>query len=173
MPIIPGALQAEPDARRYFKAFDLDDSGVVDYREFLIGLISLDLATAHGGVLGEQRTLYIFRVFDEDGDGYLSLAEFESMIAAIRSARGQAAGSPEEAIRVQEVAEDEDDMVIFSKPGIREAMADPELLMSVCYTDASGQMVSHDIPTNQTFHFALSKKPRKSTIKAGVLQITG
>eukprot|EP01051_Picozoa_sp_SAG22_P026839 SAG22_NODE_8681_length_637_cov_0.925651_2_plen_96_part_01 len=53
---------AAPDARRYFKAFDLNDSGVVDYREFLIGLIALDLNTAHGGVLGEQRTLYIFRV---------------------------------------------------------------------------------------------------------------
>jgi hypothetical protein len=92
--------------------------------------------------------------------------------ASNAAGKRKAAETPAEAIRVQEVAED-DGMVIFAQPGIREGMADADLLLSVCYTDASGETVSHEIPTNQTFQFILRKKARKSTIKAGVLQLTG
>jgi hypothetical protein len=67
----------------------------MNWCEFLVGLISLDTDTAHGGVLGEQRTLYIFRLYDEDADGFLSRPEFEQLVAAIRSASGQSGAAAE------------------------------------------------------------------------------
>jgi hypothetical protein len=73
---------------------------------------------------------------------------------------------------VDEVYEGEG-TVIFSQPGIREAMCDPNFLFSVCYMDAEGQTVTHDIPTQKSFEFIVRKKARPSTVNSGVLQICG
>lgn len=78
---------AEADAKRYFRVFDQQRTGSLDYREFVVGLVLMDKNTHHGGLLAEQRSLRIFQLYDEDNDGYLSRSELENLVAQVRSRR--------------------------------------------------------------------------------------
>ena len=80
---------AEPDARRYFRVFDHQGTGGVDYREFVVGLVLMDKNTNHGGILGEHRSSRIFQLYDEDEDGLLSRPELENLVAQLRSLRNE------------------------------------------------------------------------------------
>jgi hypothetical protein len=75
-------------------------------------------------------------------------------------------------VAVADVPEDEG-MIIFSQPGIREGMADADLILEISYTDAEGSHVTHNIPTDKSFSFIVRKKARKSIVKGGVLAIQG
>ena len=74
--------------RQYFKAFDLDQDGTVDYREFLLGLIAMDSTTEHEGMWAEMRARYIFRTYDVNENRRLDLAELTHLVRHLRRGRG-------------------------------------------------------------------------------------
>jgi Ca2+-binding EF-hand superfamily protein len=69
---------AERFARHIFRAFDLDKSNTVDFREFLIGL-SMTSTTSSP----EIKLEWIFKVFDIDGNGLLTRNECLEVIDVI------------------------------------------------------------------------------------------
>jgi len=69
---------AERFAGHIFRAFDLDKSNTVDFREFLIGL-SMTSSTSSP----ETKLAWIFQVFDIDGNGLLTRTECLEVIDVI------------------------------------------------------------------------------------------
>ena len=61
----------------------------LSFASFVIGLAALCPNTVHGGVWNGLRAQYIFRCFDRDGDGILSLAELGLLLLRVRQAYGQ------------------------------------------------------------------------------------
>ena len=61
----------------------------LSFASFVIGLAALCPNTMHGGVWNGLRAQYIFRCFDRDGDGILSLAELGLLLLRVRQAYGQ------------------------------------------------------------------------------------
>ena len=110
---------SEPDARRYFRVFNHRGSERLNYREFVVGLVLMDQRTAHGGLLGEWRTKSIFRLYDEDGDGYLSRPELEDLVSQLRSSRQQS-------VSRAEVTEDVEQLLALVNPEYRRAATQPE-----------------------------------------------
>lgn len=70
-----GLMEME-DVRRLFNAVDTDNSGLIDYSEFLAA--TLDQRTA----LTREKCWEAFSVFDLDGDGKISHAELREMLLA-------------------------------------------------------------------------------------------
>ena len=99
--------------RQYFKAFDLDMDGSIDYREFLLGVIAMDNATLHEGMWAEMRARYIFRTYDVNENRQLDLAELTHLVRHLRRGRGDGTRPNEieaEAIAVMDaLCEDEAD----------------------------------------------------------------
>lgn len=60
-----------------YRAFDIDCSKFVTYKQLLLGLAAMEPTTQHGGAPAEQRCRYIFRYYDQDQDGYLQFEEFK------------------------------------------------------------------------------------------------
>eukprot|EP01043_Picozoa_sp_COSAG02_P009566 COSAG02_NODE_327_length_24561_cov_92.867754_5_plen_789_part_00 len=94
---------AESDAKRYFRVFDQQRTGSLDYREFVVGLVLMDKNTHHGGLLAEQRSLRIFRLYDEDEDGYLSRSELENLVAQLRSRRRESVSRADVVSNAEEI----------------------------------------------------------------------
>ena len=94
---------AESDAKRYFRVFDQQRTGSLDYREFVVGLVLMDKNTHHGGLLAEQRSLRIFRLYDEDDDGYLSRPELENLVAQLRSRRRESVSRADVVANAEEI----------------------------------------------------------------------
>ena len=69
---------AERFARHIFRAFDLDRSNTVDFREFLIGLSMTSTSSSP-----EKKLQWIFQVFDIDGNGLLTRDECLEVIDTI------------------------------------------------------------------------------------------
>ena len=71
-------VDAECFARHIFRAFDLDRSNTVDFREFLVGL-SITSTTSSL----QTKLEWLFQVFDIDGNGLLTREECSEVIDAI------------------------------------------------------------------------------------------
>ncbi|CAF0843833.1 unnamed protein product [Adineta steineri] len=69
---------AERFARHIFRAFDLDRSNTVDFREFLIGL---SITSSSSSI--QTKLEWLFQVFDIDGNGLLTRMECLEVIDAI------------------------------------------------------------------------------------------
>lgn len=69
---------AERFARHIFRAFDLDKSNTVDFREFLIGLSMTSMNSSP-----QTKLEWIFQVFDIDGNGLLTRNECLEVIDVI------------------------------------------------------------------------------------------
>lgn len=104
-------------SRQYFKAFDLDNDGALDFREFLLGLIAMDPTTSHDGMWAEMRARYIFRTYDVDENRQLDLAELTHLVRHLRRGRGDSTRPHEieaEAVGVMDLLCDEtEDEVSF------------------------------------------------------------
>ena len=94
---------AESDAKRYFRVFDQQRTGSLDYREFVVGLVLMDKNTHHGGLLAEQRSLRIFRLYDSDDDGYLCRSELENLVAQLRSRRRESVSRADVVANAEEI----------------------------------------------------------------------
>ncbi|CAF0741727.1 unnamed protein product [Didymodactylos carnosus] len=69
---------AERFAKHVYRAFDLDKSGQVDFKEFIIGL-----SITSSNSTPKQKLQWIFNVFDIDGNGYLTRKECCEVVESI------------------------------------------------------------------------------------------
>lgn len=69
------------DLRALYRAFKFARLPYVTFHELLLGLAAMDRSTAHGGHSGEVRSGYIFRYYDANMDGHLSINELRHMAA--------------------------------------------------------------------------------------------
>ena len=60
---------------RFFHVMDLNNDGYVDYREFLTGLLRIYCSTF------EQRTKFVFEIYDFDGDGLVSKEDIAAILS--------------------------------------------------------------------------------------------
>jgi Ca2+-binding EF-hand superfamily protein len=67
---LPGML-----GERFFQVMDLNNDGYVDYREFLTGLLRIYCSTF------EQRTKFVFEIYDFDGDGLVSKEDISTILS--------------------------------------------------------------------------------------------
>lgn len=70
--------------RRYFYA--IRRGPTLSFEDFLVGLVALDPMTGHGGVWNGLRAQFIFRAYDADGDGSLSVSELATLLHHVREA---------------------------------------------------------------------------------------
>ena len=54
---------------------DLNSDGYVDYREFLTGLLRIYCSTF------EQKTKFVFEIYDFDQDGYISKNDIQTILS--------------------------------------------------------------------------------------------
>jgi Ca2+-binding EF-hand superfamily protein len=54
---------------------DLNGDGYVDYREFLTGLLRIYCSTF------EQKTRFVFEIYDFDADGYVSKEDISTILS--------------------------------------------------------------------------------------------
>ncbi|CAF5095676.1 unnamed protein product, partial [Rotaria sp. Silwood1] len=66
--------QIEKQANEIHKAFDSNNDGVVDQREFLIGFA----LTSNGSI--QEKLKYVFRMYDHDKNGVMSKKEIDRMV---------------------------------------------------------------------------------------------
>ncbi|GAV47564.1 hypothetical protein ZYGR_0H04100 [Zygosaccharomyces rouxii] len=67
--MIPG-VSANPLASRIMEVFDADNSGGVDFQEFISGL---SIFSGRGGK--DEKLKFVFKIYDIDKDGYISNGE--------------------------------------------------------------------------------------------------
>ena len=68
----------------------------LSFADLVLGLAALCPGTTHGGVWNGLRAQYIFRCFDRDGDGLLSLPELSVLLLRVRQAYGHPLLPPHE-----------------------------------------------------------------------------
>ena len=85
-----------PQYVRAISRSTLDDPAIagLSFEDFLLGLVAMDPSTAHGGVWNGLRAQYIFRRFDVDADGRLSVDELAALMAEVRAPSTLATDSP-------------------------------------------------------------------------------
>ena len=66
-----------------FRVFDADESGTIDFEEYLLVLRAADLHSL------EDKLRWIFDVFDKDGSGSISPDEIESLLGSLFDISGQ------------------------------------------------------------------------------------
>eukprot|EP00771_Trimastix_marina_P001271 gnl/Trimastix_PCT/2330.p1 GENE.gnl/Trimastix_PCT/2330~~gnl/Trimastix_PCT/2330.p1 ORF type:complete len:439 (-),score=100.53 gnl/Trimastix_PCT/2330:137-1366(-) len=76
--VSPGSSEI---AELLFQLFDQNGDGVVDLREFIIGITMISRAPP------EQKIEYAFRAYDLDGDGSISQEEMSTMLSIVASVK--------------------------------------------------------------------------------------
>jgi len=78
LPVFFG-LPTDPEVEDIFQLFDNNNDGIIDFKEFLIGISSI-----HQKQLGDNATEkfveYCFTLFDKDGKGTIGKEEFIAII---------------------------------------------------------------------------------------------
>jgi Ca2+-binding EF-hand superfamily protein len=121
--------QIEKQAADIHKAFDANNDGIVDQREFLIGFA----LTSTGSV--REKLKYVFRTYDHDKDGVINKKEIDRMVKI--AVRLHAKDDPENTSRILDElkqsleqlnhGKDLDDIRITSKEFIQLLMENKEL----------------------------------------------
>jgi Ca2+-binding EF-hand superfamily protein len=62
-------------AERFFSVMDLNGDTYIDYKEFLTGLLRIYCSTF------EQRTKFVFDIYDFDSDGYISKDDISTILS--------------------------------------------------------------------------------------------
>jgi len=66
------ALKQNPLVKRVVETFDTDGNGELDFQEFIQGL---SIFSAKSGASREDKLKFVFKIYDIDGDGFLSNAD--------------------------------------------------------------------------------------------------
>ncbi|UJR10656.1 hypothetical protein I4U23_014851 [Adineta vaga] len=122
--------QIEKQATDIHKAFDSNNDGIVDQREFLIGFA----LTSTGSI--REKLKYVFRTYDHDKDGVINKKEIDRMVKI--AMRLHAKDDPENTSRIIEELKrslenlnhgnkDLDDIKVTSKEFIQLLMENKEL----------------------------------------------
>jgi lysophosphatidylcholine acyltransferase / lyso-PAF acetyltransferase len=68
--------------QKIFKLFDIDDNGLIDFREFVLGMSMANKIKNEKGS-NESQYKFAFEIFDENGDGTISKKELFNIIKTI------------------------------------------------------------------------------------------
>ena len=72
--------KANPLLQRMFELFDTNKDGAIDFREFIMGLNSMQAGA------GEDRVKMCFKIYDVDNSGWISREELSEMLASVMMA---------------------------------------------------------------------------------------
>ena len=61
-------------AQAVFKVYDTDESGTMDFTEYMLAINATNLNTA------EDKLMWMFDVFDKDGGGTISVDEIKELL---------------------------------------------------------------------------------------------
>jgi len=121
--------QIEKLAADIHKAFDANNDGIVDQREFLIGFALTSTGSAR------EKLKYVFRTYDHDQDGFINKKEIDRMVKIVM--RLHAKDDPENTARIFDElkaslerlneGKDLDNLKITSKEFIQLLMENKEL----------------------------------------------
>ena len=75
--------QADDVADSMFEVFDIDDSGTMDFTEYMLAINSTGLNTT------EDKLKWMFDVFDKDGGGSISSEEIDILLQGLFEMSGQ------------------------------------------------------------------------------------
>jgi calcium-dependent protein kinase len=78
-----GPEEAEREAQRIFDSVDFDNSGMIDYSEFVVATLD------QRKLLNEDRLRQAFELFDKDGDGELTSEELKESLSGLEGADNQ------------------------------------------------------------------------------------
>lgn len=68
-----------------FKQYDKDNSGTIDFKEFMMTLSVASRGTP------DEKLLWAFHLYDKDGNGYLTESEIREVLTAVYKARSKPA----------------------------------------------------------------------------------
>jgi len=71
-----GDVEAKKEVERIMKEVDIDNSGTIDYNEFVMA------ATNRQKMLNKEKLENTFKIFDKDGNGSISKEEIKSLLCA-------------------------------------------------------------------------------------------
>jgi calcium-dependent protein kinase len=74
-----GEFEAEKEAERIMQEVDMDQSGTIDYNEFILATLNRQK------VLNKEKLEATFKMFDKDGNGKISADEIRSILGASTS----------------------------------------------------------------------------------------
>merc|ERR1719350_484681 len=73
---------ADNFSKNIFRTFDTNNSGTIDFREFMLALH----ATSHGSP--EEKLAWAFRMYDVDGNGSIDFNEMRRVVSAVYEMMG-------------------------------------------------------------------------------------
>ena len=73
-------VERSPFVERLFALFDTDRGGLVDLKEFIVGLCNV------GNDARDNKVRFAFQVFDLDGSGYIDSTELRKIVKATNMA---------------------------------------------------------------------------------------
>merc|ERR1712001_446015 len=73
---------ADNFSQNIFRTFDTNNSGTIDFREFMLALH----ATSHGSP--EEKLAWAFRMYDVDGNGSIDFNEMKRVVSAVYEMMG-------------------------------------------------------------------------------------
>merc|ERR1712127_31690 len=75
--IFPGGHGREHFTKNLFKTFDTNNSGTIDFREFMLALNVISKRTP------EDKISTAFQLFDVDGNGWIDFSEMKRVVSAV------------------------------------------------------------------------------------------
>ena len=70
-----GEEEAKKEVNRIFKAIDVNNTGAIDFSEFLLATMN------HKKLLSEERLTQVFKIFDQDNSGSISKQEIKDFFS--------------------------------------------------------------------------------------------
>jgi len=70
-----GKTMEKEDVLKMFEAVDIDQSGFIDYSEFVVAAMS------EKTLLTDEKLLTTFKMFDKDGSGFISAQEIKEILS--------------------------------------------------------------------------------------------
>merc|ERR1712062_892795 len=86
-------LNAKKFCEHIFRTFDVDNNGLIDFKEFLL---AIDV-TSSGSP--EKKLSWAFRMYDVDGNGWVDISEMTKIVKSIYGMIGPQSVSPEKRAR--------------------------------------------------------------------------
>jgi len=119
--IFPGG-NADNFSESIFRTFDTDNSGAIDFREFMLALH----VTSHGSP--EEKLAWAFRMYDVDGNGSIEVGEMRRVVCGVYQMLGnEEAGCANKAQELFNKMDADGDGLVSQQEFVTICRQDPDL----------------------------------------------